>query len=149
VIDKGTRDGLRDGMTVLDQNGYFVGSISHVTSNTATVLLLDNPSSSVGAEDFTTHAAGVVWGNINGPPQLRDVVTAEKLKAGDLVVTSGQMNLYPRNLLIGQITHVSKRTIQTFQTVDIRPAADIAHLEIVQVVRNWIPTVSAQMVPSS
>src|ERR1700737_955930 len=44
TINRGTRDGLRVGMTVLDQNGYFVGSISNITSNAAKVLLMINPS---------------------------------------------------------------------------------------------------------
>src|SRR5947209_7242484 len=49
IINRGTRDGLRDGMTVLDQYGNFVGSISDAINNASKALLMVSPSSSVGA----------------------------------------------------------------------------------------------------
>jgi cell shape-determining protein MreC len=116
--------------------------------NASQVLLLENPSSSVGAVDLTTHAVGVVDGSLSGPPELTDVLTGDKVHVNDLIVTSGQLNLYPRNLLIGQVTRISKQTDQLFQRIDIRPAADIQHLESVEVIRNWVPSVPAQLVPS-
>lgn len=148
VINKGSSDGLRDGMTVLDQNGYFVGSIVDLNGNAAKVLLMENPSSSVGAVDLTTRARGLVEGVLSGAPEFRYVVTGDKLKVGDLVVTSGQYNLYPRNLLLGQVVSVKKHTDQVFQTGVVRPAADIAHLESVQVIRNWIPNVPSRLITS-
>lgn len=147
-IDKGSRDGLREGMTVLDEFGFFVGSISRVMPTTSQVLLLENPSSSVGALDLMTRAIGVVDGNLSGPPEMTDVLTGDKVHVNDLIVTSGQMNLYPRNLVIGQVTRVSAQTDQLFQRIDVRPAADFRHLEIVQVIRNWVPSIPAQVVPA-
>jgi rod shape-determining protein MreC len=52
IINRGSRDGLRVGMTVLDQGGYFVGSIEDLMSNASKVLLMTSPSSSVGAIDL-------------------------------------------------------------------------------------------------
>jgi rod shape-determining protein MreC len=148
VIDKGTRDGLHEGMTVLDQNGYFVGSITDLTVNAARVLLMLSPSSSVAAMDFTSRAAGLVEGRYASGPQLKYVITGSKLHANDMIVTDGQANLYPRNLLMGQIISVHKSPQNVFQTADIRPAANFAHLEIVQVVRNWIPHYPAKLITS-
>jgi rod shape-determining protein MreC len=148
LIDKGSRDGLRLGMTVLDQNGYFVGSISDLTSNAAKVILMENPSSSIGAVDIGTRARGLVEGGLSGPPEFRYVVTADRIRPSDLVVTSGQYNLYPRNILLGQVVSVHKETDQVFQTAIVRPAADIQHLELVQVIRNWVPSAPARLIPS-
>lgn len=146
VIDKGTRDGLREGMTVLDQNGYFVGSITDLTVNAARVLLMLSPSSSVAAMDIKTQAAGLIEGRYASGPELKYVLTGSRLHTNDLLVTQGQANLYPRNLLMGQIIKVHKSPQNVFQTADIRPAADFAHLEIVQVIRNWIPHYPARLI---
>jgi rod shape-determining protein MreC len=146
VINKGSRDGLRQGMTVLDQNGYFVGSITDLTVNAARVLLMLSPSSSVAAVDFNTHAQGLIEGRYAASPQLKYVLTGNKLHVKDLVVTAGQANLYPRNLLMGQVVSVTSSPQNVFQTANIRPAADFAHLEMVQVIRNWIPQYPARLI---
>lgn len=146
VIDKGSRDGLREGMTVLDQNGYFVGSITDLTVNAARVLLMLSPSNSVAALDVETHAQGLVEGRYAGGPELKYVLTGSKLHVNNLIVTQGQANLYPRNLLMGQIVSVSRSPQSVFQTAQVRPAADFAHLEIVQVIRNWIPRYPARLI---
>jgi rod shape-determining protein MreC len=148
VIDKGTRDGLREGMTVLDQNGYFVGSITDLTVNAARVLLMLSPSSSVAAMDMDVKsgATGLIEGRYAARPELKYVLTGSKLHVNDLLVTQGQANLYPRNLLMGQIIRVHKSPQNVFQTADVRPAADFSRLEIVQVIRNWIPHYPARLI---
>jgi rod shape-determining protein MreC len=146
VINKGTRDGLRQGMTVLDQNGYFVGSITDLTVNAARVLLMLSPSSSVAATDVKTHAQGLVEGRFAAGPELKYVVTGSKLHVNDFLVTQGQANLYPQNLLMGQVVKVDSSPQNVFQTADVRPAADFSHLEIVQVIRNWIPHYPARLI---
>jgi rod shape-determining protein MreC len=148
IVNRGRSDGLRDGMTVLDQNGYFVGSISDLESNNAKVLLMESPSSSIDALDLSTRAHGIVNGRYAGIPQLKYVRTGDVLHVNDLIVTSGQMNLFPRNLLLGQVTRVYHRKVAVFQTADVRPAADIQHLEMVQIVRNWNPQVPTKLVTS-
>ncbi|HLZ07532.1 MAG TPA: rod shape-determining protein MreC, partial [Chloroflexota bacterium] len=68
LINKGSRDGLRDGMTVLDDGGYFVGSISDVSTSMSKVLLMTSPSSSVGALDIRSRAIGLVEGRYGDRP---------------------------------------------------------------------------------
>lgn len=146
VINKGSRDGLREGMTVVDPNGYFVGSITDLTFNSARVLLMLSPSNSVAAMDVETQAQGLVEGRYAGGPELKYVLTGSKLRVNNLIVTQGQANLYPRNLLMGQVISVSRSPQGVFQTAQIRPAANFAHLEIVQVIRNWIPRYPARLI---
>ncbi|GAC1319638.1 MAG: hypothetical protein NVS2B16_00560 [Chloroflexota bacterium] len=138
-IDKGQRDRLSTGMSVVDQNGYFVGTISDVLSNSSKVLLMINPSSSIGAVDEQTHASGVVDGQYGNRAQLDYVATRSVLRPGDLVVTAGLMNMYPRNLVIGQITGVDRKNVSLFQTGRLRPAADFQNLSLVQVIRSFKP----------
>ncbi|MBV9281773.1 MAG: rod shape-determining protein MreC [Chloroflexi bacterium] len=145
IINKGRRDGLRPGMTVVDPGGYFVGSIERLTNNAARVLLMISPSSSVGALDRETRAKGVVEGQFGGRPQLKFVVTRSTLHVRDFIVTSGQMSLYPQNVILGQVVRVQHSDVSLFQTADIQPAADFQNLELVQVVRNFVPNAPTRL----
>lgn len=146
IINRGTRDGIRAGMTVVEDRGYFVGSISDATVNAAKVLLMTSPSSSVGAMDLQTHAGGLVEGQYAARPQFRWSVASSIMHVGDFVVTSGQLNLYPRNLLLGQIVRIRHSNVSLFQTADLQPLADFQHLDLVQVVRNFVPSEPVKLV---
>lgn len=148
IINHGTRDGIRDGMTVLDPGGSFVGSVQDTTSNAAKVLLMLSPSSSVGAVDLNTQASGLVEGRYDGGPQFGWVASRATIRKGDWIVTSGQLNLFPRTLLLGQVTSVQHSNVAIFQTADIQPTADFAHLEMVQVVRSFVPSVPSKLIQS-
>ncbi len=145
IINKGSRDRLRIGMTVVSDRGYFVGSIYELNSTSSKVLLMINPSSSVGALDLRTNAAGLVEGKYAGFPVLDAVVTSATLRVHDFVVTSGQMNLFPRTILLGQITDIRHSNDAMFQAAGIQPMADFSNLEDVQVIRSFVPAVPAKL----
>jgi rod shape-determining protein MreC len=128
-------------MTLIDQNGYFVGQISDVTNNASRVLLMISPSSSVGAQDEVTRATGLIEGRFSERPLLRFVNTRQKLQPGDFIVTSGQYNLFPQNIIIGQVMSVTHRPVDPVQTAEIVPSADFSNLELVQVVKSFVPSV--------
>ncbi len=148
LINRGTRDGLRRGMTVVSHRGYFVGSIIDLTSNAAKVQLVSSPSSSVGALDLKTRASGLVEGQYSGLPQLHWVVANSTLHKGDFIVTSGQENLFPRTILLGQVTSVQHQNSALFQSAVIQPAADFSNMEMVQVIRNFVPSVPNRLIGS-
>jgi rod shape-determining protein MreC len=139
-INKGSRDGMRKSLTVLDQNGYFVGTIIDVNPLSSRVELMLSPSSSVGAIDLKTQAKGLVEGEFAATPLFDNVVVSSAIHPGDLIVTSGDYNLYPRTLLLGQVVSVSHQNVELFQKAKLQPAANFGELEMVQVVRNWVPS---------
>lgn len=148
LINRGTRDALRRGMTVVDQSGYFVGRVVDLTSNDARVELMLSPSLSVGAYDMRSRATGLVDGVYAGPPSLNTVVESASLQKGDLILTSGQFNLFPRDLPLGVVVTVHHRNVDTLQSAIIQPAADFQDLEIVSVVRNSPSPVPARLIPN-
>ncbi|MGI8968686.1 MAG: rod shape-determining protein MreC [Chloroflexota bacterium] len=148
MINKGTRDDVHLGMTVLDQNGYLLGKISDAGPLYARVQLLLSPSSSVGVYVTRSHAAGLAEGRYNSRPVLDVVPVNDSLLPGDVIVTSGQYNLFPRGLYVGRVITVQHRNVALFQTAVIQPAADFNDLEIVQVVRNYTPAVPARYIPA-
>jgi rod shape-determining protein MreC len=145
-IDRGYPSGLRVGMTVVDPGGFFVGAIADVTRSEARVTLMLNPSLSVGAVDQETGAKGLVEGQYAAKPIIKDVRTLDSLRPGDWIVTSGEYALFPRGLPLGQVTAVQRGEAQTFQSAQIQPAADFAHLEIAAVVSNFKPNYPASLI---
>lgn len=146
VINRGTQDGLRVGMTVLDQNGYFIGSIVDVWTNASRVQEILSPSSSVGAYDLRSRATGLVEGQYGARPQLNLVVASANLQQGDLILTSGQCLLFPRGLLLGQVVNVQHSNVNVYQTATIQPAVDFRNLEFTMVVRNFLPSLPTGLV---
>ncbi|MGH2443397.1 MAG: rod shape-determining protein MreC [Chloroflexota bacterium] len=140
ILNHGSNDGLRAGMTVLDDNGSFVGTITKLTGNAAQVQLMLSPSSSVGAVDLRSGSGGLVEGRYSGGPQLTLVPTRASLQKGDVLVTSGQFNLFPRNILLGQVSAVQHSNSGLFQSATIQPATNFSDLEFVLVARNFQPS---------
>lgn len=145
-INRGSSDGLRQGMTVVDTSGNFVGAVDDVTGNAASVTIMLNPSLSVAALDEQTRAGGLVVGKYGDRPQLQKVLTRQKLRRGDWIVTSGSYNLFPPGLLMGQVAEVRRSESALFQTAVVQPAADFQDLEIAAVVRNFHPNYPSGLV---
>ncbi|WP_318258735.1 rod shape-determining protein MreC [Geobacter anodireducens] len=55
------------------------------------------------------------------------------MKVGDVVVSSGMGGIFPKGLVIGEVTMVKKGEYGIFQNINIRPAVNIARLEEVLV----------------
>jgi rod shape-determining protein MreC len=61
------------------------------------------------------------------------------VKEGDLILTSGIGGRYPPDELIGQVVGVNKSAQELFQSVRIRPLADLSRLEGVLVLTSFEP----------
>jgi cell shape-determining protein MreC len=83
---------------------------------------------------------GVVKPEIGNPEDLiLDFIDSSKrVHRGESVVTSGwrsegHSSLYPPNLPIGEVTHASILDQEAIQQVELRPFADLADLDLLQV----------------
>ena len=133
IIDRGSSSGIRDGMAVVAADGV-VGQIVKVAPTTSRVLLLTDHASGIAATIQRSRARGVVKGKEGGLCSLEFTTRDEDVKVGDLVVSSGIGGLFLKGLPIGEVTMVKRGEYGIFQTVTIRPAVNIAHLEEVLVV---------------
>jgi len=137
-IDKGSSDGLRNGMPVLDEDGL-VGTISQTTSSASVVTLITDHTSGVSARTSPGRVPGIVKPSSAGNPGslLLDLTGAGRISPGDRVVTRGTIDerypsLFPEGLPIGQVTTVEDPGSDT-QQVKLRPFADLRRLDNVQV----------------
>jgi rod shape-determining protein MreC len=137
-IDKGSSNGLRDGMPVIDDEGL-VGTISQTTRSAAVVTLITDHTSGVSARTTSGRVPGVVLPSSAGNPGslVLSLTGAGRIAVGDRVVTRGTVesrypSLFPEGLPIGTVTAVDDPGSDT-QEVRLRPFADLRRLEDVQV----------------
>ena len=137
-IDKGSADGLRDGMPVLDENGL-VGTVSQTTRSASVVTLITDHTSGVSARTTSGRVPGIVLPSSAGNPgSLTFSLTGPgRIAVGDRVVTRGTIeskypSLFPEGLPIGKVTTVEDPGSDT-QEVKVRPFADLRRLDEVQV----------------
>jgi rod shape-determining protein MreC len=129
-INRGERDHLRRNLGVITPDGV-VGKIVEIFPTSAQVLLINDKDSGVGALFAGSRTHGVVKGNGDPEPRMEYVVNDEKVKAGDVVLTSGEDRIFPKDVPIGTV--VSADPGNPFQSIRVQPAARLDRLEEVLV----------------
>ncbi len=139
TINRGSAEGLREGMAVVNPSSY-VGQVTAVTEHTAQVTLIIDNSLSVGAKLVDTRADGVVYGQwLSGKRlEMRHVNPDAKPKVGEVVVTSdqtiSQTRGVPPNIPIGYVgdePEIDPRSDQL--VVQVYPYTNFDDLEVVWV----------------
>jgi len=132
LIDRGAAAGVQPQQAVLAPDGV-VGRVVKVFPLSALVLLVTDRSSGIDAIVQRTRDQGVVQGRGGAGCELKYLDRSAEVEAGDYVVTSGMGGRFPKGVWIGQVSGIN-RGGDLFQSVDVRPSADLARLEEVWVV---------------
>jgi len=138
TIDKGEKDGVRQGMAVISPEGV-VGQILKTSSNYATVLLITDYNSAIDAIVRRTRAKAIVEGKGENRCQLKYLLRMQDVVVGDIVVSSGLGGNFPKGLLVGEIRKVEKDTQGVFQYAELAPSVDLTKLEEVFVITEPLP----------
>lgn len=133
VINRGSSSGIREGMAVISSDGV-VGQTVKVSSSSSRVLLLTDHASGIAATIQRSRARGVVKGKGEMLCSLEFTTREEDVKVGDVIITSGIGGIFMKGTPIGEVTMVKRGEYGIFQTVSIRPAVNLAHLEEVLIV---------------
>ena len=139
IINVGENRGLKPGMPVITGGSAMVGRVLQVNLRTAKVQLLGDVASAVNALIQNSRATGLVRGQPDGSLVMDYIPQEEKVKPGDIILTSGLGGDLPRALVIGTVTDVTKRDIDLFQSATLHSAVDLNRLEVVLVITNFEP----------
>jgi rod shape-determining protein MreC len=131
-IDKGSNEGIKTDMAVITADGI-VGKVLHAYPTTSQVLMINDQTSGVGAMLEKTRVQGVLKGTPNASVVLERVMSDEKVSPGDVVLSSGGDQIFPKGLPVGTVTKVSPGH-EMFLNIQVKPAADLSRLEEVLVV---------------
>lgn len=137
VIDKGSADGVREGMPVVVAEGV-VGRVIRNAPRQSRVLLLTDASSAVASLVQRNRTRGICRGQ--GDFLTLDFALRHKdVEVGDRIVTSGTGGVFPKGLVIGRVTRAVREEYGLFQTVTVDPAVDFSRLEEVLVLLREEP----------
>jgi rod shape-determining protein MreC len=140
---------LKPGMAVVSLQGV-VGQLSKVYGDYAELILVSDPQSRIDAMVDRNRSSGTLVGKGEDEGHLCSIPYLSRddtVLEGDLIVTSGLDQLFPKGLPIGAVTKVTQRKEQPFQEVEVQPAVNFEKLEYVFVVTNLAAPQSAPSVP--
>lgn len=135
MIDKGYEDGVIKGSPVLVSEGI-VGQIIKVAKKYSRVLMITDRNSAVDALVQNTRVRGMVKGNNEDKCTFVYALRKDEIKAGEMIVSSGLDQVFPKGLKIGSIQDVKKIHSQLFQDITIETSVDFDKLEDVLVFIN-------------
>lgn len=137
TINKGSRDGIRPELGVVDRNGV-VGIVSNVGPTTARVISLLNPHFRLSCKiKRSDYFGSLVWdGDSPDEAMLEELPRHTVFEVGDTIVTSGYSAVFPAGLPVGIVLDDNTDRNQNFFTLRIRLLTDFTTLGNVQVVVN-------------
>ena len=65
---------------------------------------------------------------------MKYVSTDAEMKPGDVIITSGMSEVFPKGIAIGRVISVSKKDYDLFQKITLSPAINFSKLENVFVI---------------
>jgi len=133
-LNKGSADGVRKDMVVLDRKGRLVGRVVEpVTAGESRVQLITDEDSGVGVLTERYRVVGILQGDAEGKCRLKYIVkTNREVTVDEEVLTSGLDGVYPSGLPLGRIISVVEDT-DLFKKIIVQPYFDLSDLDQVAV----------------
>ena len=126
IVNIGLKDGIKNGSAAVDGLGL-VGRISGVGQNVARVLFLTDISSAIPIKIKRNNQKGILIGDNSPYPVLEFIEEKALLNIGDRVFTSGDGNVFPSDILVGNILIDERKKLR------VKPIANFESLEFLRV----------------
>jgi len=134
VIDKGSAEGIKEGVGVVDENGVIIGKISEVRDHLSKVCLTTNRNCKFAATiQNQNRTMGITEGDLGLTIKMNYIPQSEKINNGDTVITSGLGGNISRGLVIGKVSQINNHSNEIWQDVNIEPLFNLSTLTIVTV----------------
>lgn len=135
LINKGTVRGLKAGQPVMAPPGL-VGRVIDASWHAAKVLPLIDENSNIDAIVQRTRVQGIIRGAGSRGCLLKYIAKTQDVKEGDIVISSGIGGVFPKGMMIGQISLIDRQDAGLFWKIYVTPAIDFSKLEEVLVLTS-------------
>ncbi|MEK7080729.1 MAG: rod shape-determining protein MreC, partial [Patescibacteria group bacterium] len=130
LINKGSNDGISEGMPVISQQKVLFGKILKTHKNFSEIDLISNKNNVLNVkiqnnDPLAAPVYGVVRGNSNLEIYLDLVPVDSNINKDDVLVTSALEGIFPKDLLVGRVKEIEKNDLKPFQTIKIEPFFNI------------------------
>lgn len=132
TVDRGSRDDAVADMGAAVPAGV-VGTVVKVFPSASVVLLITDRQSAVPVIVQRIREQGIIEGTVAGRLRLKYLPPSSEIREGDVVLTSGLTASFPKGLMVGTVTRVTREEGGLYPEVEVVPSADLAALEEVLV----------------
>ena len=135
IIDIGKEDGVYKNMPAMDMNGL-IGKTSSIGDVSSSVQLINDNNFRVSIRVGQEMVLGEfvptfdVFGKLNGIRKTADI------KENDIVYTSGDSKIYPKNLPVAKVLTVNRDGSKLFQDISVKILADINNYNYIFLIKE-------------
>ena len=134
IIDKGLKDGVYNGLSVIVGDGIIVGKVTDAKEAIAKVDLTTSNYCKLAATIFGDNkTSGITEGEMGLTVRMGFIPQSAIVEKDDLVVTSGLEETIPRGLIIGKVIEAKNEKNDLWQSAVIEPLVATDGLIIVSV----------------
>ena len=141
TIDKGEKDGIKEGMAVSTSEGL-IGIVTRVNGGSSFIEMTSTNASQNNMSVEVRHNDEAVYGNIRNYDTEKDVLVVEnikskvKLEEGDEVYTSGLTGAFPEGIIIGKVVEVENDEYGLSQNAYVQMNSDLNDVDNVFVLKR-------------
>lgn len=141
TIDKGTYNGVKKDMVVINSNGL-IGKVIRTTTFTADIRLLTTSDTNNKISVHISNGDNNLYGLINGYDyennilELEGISNTRDVNIGDYVYTSGLGGIFPSGILIGSVTEITTDSYDLAKIIKVKPASDFNNLNYVSILKR-------------
>lgn len=126
IINQGSHDGVFVGQAVIGLDGV-IGQVDVVSAMQAHVILLTDSAHAIPVENLRTGMRTLAYGH-DDALLLNEIPVSADVQSGDILVSSGFGNRFPRGLKIAELTSVDMTENRMFQTAIAQPFVEFDRL---------------------
>ena len=141
TIDKGSKNGVKEGMVVINSTGL-IGKVTNVSRTSADVKLITTTDSNNKISVIISNGDKNLVGVINGYNydegylQIEGISNTEKVAVGDVVYTSGLGGVFPSGILIGYVDSITTDVYDLAKIINVKPSAKFDNINYVTILKR-------------
>ncbi len=136
-INKGSADGIAEGMPVIGQQNVLFGKVFKVYKNFSQIMLISNKNSVTNVEILGSEIDGVIKGSGGLASYLDLIPISSDINPQDVLVTSSIDKSFPKGLLVGEIVQKQKNDQEPFQKASVNLFFNIKTADNLFVITNY------------
>ena len=141
TLSKGSSAGVQTGNCVISETGALVGVVEEVGLNYCRVSTVINTDIEMGGICVRTDCAGILEGDFalmsQGRLKLSYLPDDAQLRPGDQILTSGQGDIYPPDLVVGRVEELRSDPSGMMRYAVLKPQARLDSMVEVFIIKEF------------